>query len=168
MEKYEIVIIYDNNVKRDEEYAIDIRTTDTKDEIAYNMIENITRICKNKNISINKTLKFIEDNLRRCDLMYGSVKPEDFIKSELDKLVLVNNKIRASFEIFDIDTYFIEILPLEIYQNDESYIEYEEKLSDLFEELYDGISIHFISENALCGIKKPIYVATGSEYVDKK
>ena len=63
MEKYEIVVIYDNILKRDMENAVVIRTSDTKDEIAYKMIETITRICKEQNTSIHKTLKCIEDNL---------------------------------------------------------------------------------------------------------
>ena len=165
MEKYEIVLIYDNILKRDTENAVDIRTTDTKDEIAFKMIETITRICKDENFPIHKTIKCIEDNLRRCDLTYGSMKPEDFIKTELNKLVSVNNKIRARYEIFD-DTHCIEILPLDIYQNDTSYIEYEDKIRELFDDLYNDISIHFISENALVGIEEPIYVATGSEYLE--
>lgn len=164
MEKYEIVLIYDNILKREMENVVDIRTTDTKDDIAFKMIETITRICKDENISIHKTIKCIEDNLRRCDLTYGSMKPEDFIKSELDKLVLLNNKIRARLEFFNFDTYCIEILPRYIFDNDDSYIEFEDKLRESFKELYDDISIHFISDNALVGIVEPIYVATGSEY----
>ena len=90
------------------------------------------------------------------------MKPEYFIKSELDKLVLLNNKIRARYEIFD-NTHCIEILPLDIYENDTSYIEYEDKMRELFDDLYNDVSIHFISENALVGIEEPIYIATGSE-----
>lgn len=146
------------------ENVVDIRTTDTKDDIAFKMIETITRICKDENIPIHKTLKSIEDNLRRCDLICGSMKPEDFIKSELYKLVLLNNKIRARLEFFNFDTYCIEILPRYIFDNDESYIEFEDKLRESFKELYDDISIHFISDNALVGIEEPIYVATGSGY----
>lgn len=167
MEKYEIVLIYDNILKREIENVVDNRTTDTMVEIAFKMIDTITKNCKDENIPIHKTLKCIENNLRRCDLIHGSMKPEDFIKSELDKLVLSNNKIRTRLEILNFDTYIIEILPRYIYENDESYIEFEDKLRESFEELYYDVSMHFISENALLDMTEPIYVATGSEYNDK-
>lgn len=46
-----------------------IKKTDTKEQIAFNMIGLVTRLCKEHNIPIQKTIDTITMNLRNNDLI---------------------------------------------------------------------------------------------------
>ena len=46
-----------------------IKTTDTKNEISYNMINAVVKICKDENMNTQKTVNTIIDNLKSNDLL---------------------------------------------------------------------------------------------------
>ena len=46
-----------------------IKKSDTKEEISYKLIELITKMCRENNISVSNTMKTINENLINNDLL---------------------------------------------------------------------------------------------------
>jgi hypothetical protein len=80
----------------------------------------------------------------------------EFLKYELTKLKeyfpLIN--LRYQFDKND-KTHIIEIMPLEYFEKNESYIEKEADLSYRFEQIFQNESIMFVSGNSLTKINNP-------------
>ena len=94
------------------------------------------------------------------------MQAKDFIKSELNAFIERFPRTRVRYE-YDKNAlvHFVEVLPSEVYNSDNDYIQWEDDVYMRFVEAFPTESICFISDNALVGIENPELVLVGSEYV---
>lgn len=80
----------------------------------------------------------------------------DFIIERLKQLSekFIGIKLRYEFRR-STQSHLVEILPLDIFEEDELYLDEEIKLEAEFEKLYPSESIVFISEGSLTEIRNP-------------
>ena len=90
------------------------------------------------------------DELKRRSKM---IKPQEFIIKKLNTLFGIIEGIKIRYEYRkDLAAHFIEILPLEIF-NDEKYCRKEMEILEEFDLLYAHEEIIFISSESLCEIE---------------
>jgi len=89
----------------------------------------------------------------------------EFIKERIDRLVTRFTNIRCRYEhdLFS-NTHLIEVLPAEVYNNDESYAEAEVDIISEFIELFPYESICFVTDDALTPIQEAQYIKSGTAY----
>lgn len=87
----------------------------------------------------------------------------EMLTAELESLVgrFPYLTVRYEYDVLS-DSHCVEVRPKDAYQNDEAYIEAEMEISDRFDQLFPGQCLYFISEDALVGVKNPIWVYRAS------
>lgn len=89
----------------------------------------------------------------------------EFIKSELSKFVKSYPKVRVRGEFdSEIKSYFIEIVPSELFNFNELYIEWEKSLLEEFIMQFPNENLFFISDDALVGLDRIDFELYGTEY----
>jgi hypothetical protein len=84
------------------------------------------------------------------------MKSREFIEKNLQSLASKFDEAKIRYEYReDTHSHIIEVVPLNFYENNESYMEEEARIEDEFEELFPTENIVFISEESLTEIKKP-------------
>ena len=91
------------------------------------------------------------------------MKSQTFLIAQLDKLVEKMPYIQLKYEFEGIGkTHCVEVLPINLFKNNKSYIDFEMDLILSFITLFPHENLVFLSENSLYKIEKPIYVKTGT------
>lgn len=90
------------------------------------------------------------------------MKSIDFLKLEIDNLVMENPALRCRYE-FDAHSciHLIEVTPFSVYELDEKYIEFESKITFSFIDNFPNENICFISDDSLIKISNPSYTKIG-------
>lgn len=90
---------------------------------------------------------------------------KDFIIQELNLFVEQFPKTRVRYE-FDEKAlvHVVEVVPNEVYHLDEAYVAWEEQMFSKFIEVFPSENICFISDDALVGIERPVFIKKGKEY----
>jgi hypothetical protein len=90
---------------------------------------------------------------------------KEFIITQIDKLVerLPYLQVRYEFDEFS-KSHFVEVLPIESYKNDKTYISIEEEITNVFIQNYPYETVAFISKDSLFEIESPIYLKKGWMY----
>lgn len=87
-----------------------------------------------------------------------NIKAQEYIVKELNRLSekFMGIQIRYEFNV-GLNTHFIEVLPLEVYDT-QNYILEEMRISEKFEEMFgDKEELLFISKDSLNSIENPTY-----------
>jgi hypothetical protein len=86
------------------------------------------------------------------------MKSREFIEKNLRSLALKFDEAKIRYEYREsTQSHIIEVVPLNFYEKNESYMEEEDRIEDEFEELFPTENIIFISEESLTEINKPDY-----------
>jgi len=93
------------------------------------------------------------------------MEAKDYIIKELESFIKKFSKVRVRYD-YDENAivHTIEVLPNEVYHLDKDYIEWECEMFDKFISMYPNENICFISDDALVGIEKEIFVKEGIDY----
>ena len=93
------------------------------------------------------------------------MNPQEYIINELESFIKRFSKVRVRYE-YNTNSlvHLIEIVPNNIYHLDENYILWESEMFDNFVDVYPAENICFISDDALVGIEKAMYVKEGLDY----
>lgn len=87
----------------------------------------------------------------------------DFIKTELQNFILQFPKTKAKVESDeDISSYYLEIIPNEIYHFDENYIEWENSFLNRFISAYPQENIFFITDDSIITIETSCFEIVGT------
>jgi hypothetical protein len=90
---------------------------------------------------------------------------KEFIITQIDKLVKRLPYLQVRYELDEFSkSHFVEILPIESYKNDKTYISVEEKITNIFIQNYPFETVAFISKDSLFEIESPIYLKKGWMY----
>ncbi len=93
------------------------------------------------------------------------MQSSEFLTEKLQQIAekFTGIKIRYEFR-YNSQSHIVEILPLDLFEGDELFMEEEAKLETEFEKLYPSEDIVFISENSLTEIKNPEF-ELGNEFI---
>lgn len=79
-----------------------------------------------------------------------------YIQDKLHDLFVQINGVKLRYEYREIsDTHIIEVLPSEVYNQNEDYLAFETSFENEFQLLFPDQNIMFVSEDSLTEIKKP-------------
>ena len=82
------------------------------------------------------------------------MKAKEFIIDRLKQFAIIFDEIKIRYELrANTQSHLIEIIPLKIFEENNSYIKEEARLEDEFERLFPTENIIFISEDSLTEIK---------------
>ncbi|SFD92400.1 hypothetical protein [Thermophagus xiamenensis] len=94
------------------------------------------------------------------------MNPKEFIKKRLQFLASKFSEAKIRYEYREnTHSHIIEIIPLNLYENNEDYLLEETRIEDEFEELFPTENIIFISENSLTEIKSPEFELGYSDFI---
>ncbi len=82
----------------------------------------------------------------------------DVLKDELTKLYSEIEGIKIRYELKnDLLTHIVEIKPIDIYSNNDDYLNKEIEIEEKFAEMFPSEEVVFISEESLSTISKPCF-----------
>ena len=93
------------------------------------------------------------------------MNPVDNIIGKLESFISVflSSKVRYEYDEKS-RSHMIEVLPIEIYQQNDDYIEWESETFDEFISKYPSENICFISDDSLVKIDSPVFEKEGLYY----
>lgn len=90
---------------------------------------------------------------------------KEYVRKSLEILIGKFPHVRVRYEHDRMaEVHVIEVVPNEVYRLDDAYIQWEEKTTDEFIDLFPTQNICFISDDALVGIRNAEYVLEGLTY----
>ena len=93
------------------------------------------------------------------------IESTKYIIKELKLFINKFKNVRVRYEYDELAlVHIIEVLPNEVYHLDKNYIEWELQMFDNFIKKFPCENINFISDDALVGIKTPVFSKSGIEY----
>ena len=96
-----------------------------------------------------------------------ATKATSYIKEELKRFILLFPQTRIRYEYdLDADVHSVEIIPNQVYHSNNNYIDWENKFTDVFIDLFPNQNICFISDDAIVGIDTIQFELVGTQFVD--
>ena len=93
------------------------------------------------------------------------MKSNEYIISELEKIIIKFPNIRIRYENYDSNTHFLEITP-NLIISDKDYINCENEFFNNFISKFPNQNICFLSDDSIVGLFKIDYEIKGDKFID--